>query len=415
MYHVSFIKGMSDWKPPNYWTQNGVIATTCPLEILYKVFSYLPTQDICHTSQVCQLWHLIGQTDPVWTSHVNEEILTGLQHCSLIQGQIRKIKSHFYGSNEIQRLEFLEGTVQLWIQCLQDHYASRLWETWPNHKYNTQVLTHVNRQFAQTLDVLKRLTRPSTPDLVEDGRCYIQIEYDSYELALKRYYEELVIMMPNKQYPNKTPYQDYLIPVKDCRLDMIADPLARTFWFKQIGAGISCHFSTFSQKLIGALPQPHDLTRFLIHLSHFLNFPRDNLMSVYRLHTLVCLFGPWNHITDNFETYAMNRGFLGYTNMIKAEEIYRTLIPQHNTVMIRFSRQKPTYLAFTSYNHMTRSIEHRRNSDRLGRSIPIATFLKEQYPGYVLADVQVDDSVANAVFIYHIESHYLTVRAYGGT
>lgn len=114
-----------------------------------------------------------------------------------------------------------------------------------------------------------------------------------------------------------------------------------------------------------------DGPRFKQHLHHFLNFPKDDLMTTYRFHVLVTLFGPLPDVTRNFEqydsslcttysfSYVLGQGFLGLVNMIKAEEVFREIVPTVNTVLIRFSRQRPTNLAFTSFNARERTIEHR--------------------------------------------------------
>ena len=168
-----------------------------------------------------------------------------------------------------------------------------------------------------------------------------------------------------------------------------------------VGSQCHCHFDDFYRLVIvNSLPQVNfysvcfitrqvkDAVRFRQHLHHFLNFPKDDLMTTYRFHVLVSLFGPLQDVTRNFEqyvlfvsrsvqlfnSYVLGEGFLGLVNMIKAEEVFRELMPSVNTVLIRlilfslwvvflilcsFSRQRPTYLAFTSFNARERTIEHR--------------------------------------------------------
>ena len=134
-------------------------------------------------------------------------------------------------------------------------------------------------------------------------------------------------------------------------------------------------------------------------------------MTTYRFQSFVNMFGPIHFAMVNFKTYVLGSGFIGLVNMIKSEEIIRELKPMVNTVLIRFSRQKTLLLAFTSYNSHERTIEHRRNVTKDGKTIPIATFLKEQYPGYILADVRISDMATkmNSTFAYANEDDpYLT-------
>jgi hypothetical protein len=56
---------------------------------------------------------------------------------------------------------------------------------------------------------------------------------------------------------------------------------------------------------------------FQEHLHYFLNFPADDMLTVYKWNLLLRLFGPYDQFTYNFRTLVLERGFLGLINRIK--------------------------------------------------------------------------------------------------
>lgn len=73
------------------------------------------------------------------------------------------------------------------------------------------------------------------------------------------------------------------------------------------------------------------------------------------------------------------------------------LKPDVPTVLARFSRQRAACLSFTSYNVANNTLEHRRNTRDDGTMRSMAQVLKEVFPGYLLAEVRVDDAAARAI------------------
>lgn len=385
-------------------TQAGCLATMLPIEVLLDVFKRLDLRSLGRSACVCQMWRSVASFDELWQYFCHEK-LQQFQTISITVGRrVSALKNH-YGQASKERLEFLHGTVQLLREYAQKQIASRYWEDSNDFWFAAHLLHSVVAQLLQTSQMLQYL---------ESGKFSITVNFDIFELSLRRYYEEVKAMLPLEHLFSRAASLTYDAPNanEDPRLAVIADSEARAVWKQVVGSQCHCHFDDFYRLVIvNSLPQVKDAVRFRQHLHHFLNFPKDDLMTTYRFHVLVSLFGPLQDVTRNFEHYVLGEGFLGLVNMIKAEEVFRELMPSVNTVLIRFSRQRPTYLAFTSFNARERTIEHRRNADRAGNPIPIATFLKEQYPGYVLADIGVDDMVTRAdnTFIYaRSDDPYLT-------
>lgn len=175
---------------------------------------------------------------------------------------------------------------------------------------------------------------------------------------------------------------------------MIRCSQARTAWQMIFGDQQVVHFTRFQTEFMGQIwPQVANDQRFIKYLNHLFNFPKDNMMTMYRFNLLITLFGPFNQVVSNFQQYVLSLGFIGLVNMIKAEEILHHMRPQltHNTVLIRFSRRQPELLAFTSINLQTGLVEHRRNINRAGQTIPIGQFLSLALPDYHLLQMGIDD------------------------
>jgi len=350
---------------------------------------------------VCLAWSQAARADELWSVKCGDLITRCRQLTSSVIRRVAALKTRYSVQASKERLEFLQGTVQLMREYFQKQLEKEFWATFRNCKFACHMVHCVFKQLCETSDMLESL---------ESGRFKITVNFDIFELSLRRYYEELKSMLPLSKSNDRGSSSYTEVSVEDSRLSVLQDSESRDLWAQKIGPKCYCHFDDFYEKLlsqIGTFKDVRDKGRFREHMKHYLNFPRDNLLTTYRFHVLVSLFGPLTAVALNFETYVLCQGFLGLINMIKAEEILRQEKPKVDTVLIRFSRQRPTYLAFTSFSVKTRTIEHRRNSDKAGHPIPIATFLKEQYPGYQLIGMGVDDMAtkADSTFVYATEDN----------
>ena len=405
--------------------QEGVIATAVPPEILVRIFLHLDITSLMHVRKTCQLWNIVGNFQSLWVNISQEMLLYMLEVIDDLITRVASLKRHLSNKSR-ERLDFLFGTLKLLQEFTQLQIKEQYWTHMPDTSLTTRLIVHTVTQLMETSDMLTHL---------ETRQMKMTVNFDIYELILRRYYEEVKTMLP-LQHPSVPSTEDsrstILDPagtddpsavvstpmdvcedpvvldesvmccdqeVDDPRLSVITNPEDLAFWRQHVGNACHCSFDHFCQILSSNFKTPR---YFQSYFSYLFDFTEDKLMTTYRYQSFVNMFGPIQFAIECFRTYVLGNGFVGLVNMVKSEEIMRELRPKVNTVLIRFSRQKTLLLAFTAYDSQTRTIEHRRNVDPNGKVIPIATFLKEQYPGYLLAEVRIPDMATkmNSTFNY---------------
>lgn len=227
---------------------------------------------------------------------------------------------------------------------------------------------------------------------------------------MRRLYEELKVLVPdNAEYDPPGPNGHEGIP--DPRVyEVVRDPEARALWQSAIGSErCFVHYDVFHKRIIARCfgDAIASNPRFESHLRFHLNFPSSKVVTTYRFHVLLSLFGPFKQLAANFDRYALKPGFLGLVNMIAAEEILAKSLPtlRKNTLLMRYSRRQPEVLAFTSIDLKSKRIEHRRNVDRSGKPIPIALFLEKVFPGYDLIRMGIDDAATKCPNTFTFARH----------
>lgn len=177
--------------------------------------------------------------------------------------------------------------------------------------------------------------------------------------------------------------------------EMIQDPKARLIWETHVGKETYfIDFETFYEQVLMQEMREKVDSNFRYYMGFFLNFPKDDTVTVSKWNLLTRLFGPYDLFYSNFKTFVLGQGFLGLINRIRAEEILKDY-PYH--VLIRFSRTAPLVLAFSVnrggyIQHYTNAPSQR---SALGledsmENIPITTFLQEQFPRAPLVPMRVD-------------------------
>lgn len=288
------------------------------------------------------------------------------------------VLKHFSESNSYERLEFMKSTMNLLQEYVTEQLVGENWIVMPDIWCYMLLIRNITTQ----IDEISRMI----DDLLA-GRFTITVNFDIFELSLRKYYEEVIALFPLICKSVNSVGPETIIRDRD----------ARECWLSHFGNHLRVvDYGTFITQIVRPLWDKGIVTeRFEAHLAHFFNFPRDNFFSIYRFNVLVTLFGPFPMVAENFNKYVLCPGFLGLINMIKAEELLTQLCPQlhRNTVLMRFSRRKPELLAFTSLNIRTGTIEHRRNVNSMGQPIPIGQYLAKVFPGYDLILMGVDDMV----------------------
>lgn len=408
---------MAKTQPINLsFIQEGVIATAVPPEILLQIFHQLDPLSLTHARKTCQLWNIIGNAQPLWVNIIQKLLLDMLEIANNLITRVAPLKRHLSRQSR-ERLDFLFNTLKLLQDFTQMHIKEQYWIHMSDTALTSRLLKHTLTQLIDTSIMLTHL---------ETRQMKMTVNFDIFELILRRYYEEIKVMLPlqHPTAPSRTldPLAIVFTPMDVCekpvvldelskceqevddpRLAVITNPEDLAFWKQHVGNTCHCSFNHFCQVINCNFETPR---HFQNYFSYLFNFTDDNLMTTYRYQSFVNMFGPIRFALINFKTYVMGNGFVGLVNMLKSEEIIHELRPKVDTVLIRFSRQQSLLLAFTSYNCQTCTIEHRRNVTSDGKVIPIATFLKEQYPGYLMANIRISDVATkmNSTFNYAREN-----------
>jgi len=198
--------------------------------------------------------------------------------------------------------------------------------------------------------------------------------FEIFELTLRRYLE---------QFRRMFPIGGGVVPP----LSVIEDLQARAIWARQCGADkYFVRFSHFEREVIvpqfGQCSSVSKSADFQAFLRYMVNFPADDMVTVYKWNLLTRLFGPYEKFTENFSKICLGRGFLGLINRIKAREILA--VQGKDTILIRFSRTEPEFLAFTYQDG--NGIGHQINCDKNRKIIPVEQFLRERFLHFQLVN-----------------------------
>mmetsp|Transcript_25633 Transcript_25633/g.35551 ORF Transcript_25633/g.35551 Transcript_25633/m.35551 type:complete len:384 (-) Transcript_25633:444-1595(-) len=296
-------------------------------------------------------------------------------------------------TGEIFQLSALVSTII--FRICQEADAERFYlkkEDRTRLQFLKDTLDRLNNFISQQEEVVKRLTSYRTLLLIlrtrledvlvilqkiERRESVITPNFDIFELKLRGLLEELSALFPLSA-PLATP------------ADVISDTDARVMWLRCFGADTYLvDFKNFlivlNQQKILDDQDPNYHTQVLF-LRYFINFPSDDVVTPYKWGVLMSLFGPFSAFSANFSKIVSGRGFLGLINRIQAYETL-TLTHKPRTLLIRFSRTEPQFLAF-SYKNSQGKIGHQINKDpETGLPVPIERFISMKFPNYELVNL----------------------------
>lgn len=327
----------------------------------FDVISYLEPRDILALGSTCRRFRDVCRTDLVWAAHA-KVLGDAVRPAALsLLGEVSVAgRKNFESPNSYERLNLLESTVlQLGGLTFDQRNIQKF-----------HIFLLVNALLRGLLDTAKMVGFISAQQVAS-----VTCKFDAADMALRRYVDEFAHI---SEGPN-----------------VIKDPKGHDAWVAEFGKSASIvHFDAFFGRIIRKRwPDESSDPRFVACLKAQVNFPRDNLMTAYRFHCFVCVFGPFDELVPNFVRIAMGTGFLGLINLIEAEDILSTNIEfmPRKTVLIRYSRRRPDMLAFSSIDPHTRRVEHRRNVDRDGNPVPVARYLDMAFRGYDIIKMGVAD------------------------
>mmetsp|Transcript_22244 Transcript_22244/g.24828 ORF Transcript_22244/g.24828 Transcript_22244/m.24828 type:complete len:668 (+) Transcript_22244:55-2058(+) len=324
-----------------------------PQRWLCRLFSTIDVWALCKVQHVCKRWSNLIMDLSTWERSLRTYITKATINCCKIQRLIQALKKlRAYPSasqqhaNDVKkrrmlkdksienteyaaedtRLDYVKRTVELITKYLQRDLSRFA------RKEYCVLLALLNERLAETYTYLEG---------VQHGLCHLTINFDVYELVLRRYFSQLTEMFPLRESSRRP-------SVSQNPSLIIADQQARSMWIAIAGQNAYfCSFERFySQVIDRRTNEVHKNHEAKQYFSYFLNFPEDGIVTTYKWHILVALFGPYDQFFANFKKYILGQGFLGLVNRLHAEELLKD---KPKRCLMRFSRTNPTCMAF-SYN-----------------------------------------------------------------
>jgi hypothetical protein len=163
-----------------------------------------------------------------------------------------------------------------------------------------------------------------------------------------------------------------------CPSSVIKSDKVRNFWETTFGNDrYTINFNEFVKMVEiyflhgNAMSQDTEL-----RLRYLANFPEGARVSPFKLNQLVQMFGE-DGFVENLKSID-NKGFLGLINRIEASELLR--YTKNNTILIRFSRTEPEYIAFSCKKNGR--VYHYINKEKDTRNfIPVDEFIQLKFSG----------------------------------
>eukprot|EP01123_Difflugia_compressa_P002109 TRINITY_DN12831_c0_g1_i1.p1 TRINITY_DN12831_c0_g1~~TRINITY_DN12831_c0_g1_i1.p1 ORF type:complete len:427 (-),score=48.66 TRINITY_DN12831_c0_g1_i1:220-1416(-) len=171
---------------------------------------------------------------------------------------------------------------------------------------------------------------------------YVTENFDMLEILIRRYFHQLSHMFITSTtllYPSQC----------------ITNEPMRQVWLDKFGDVYWVSWDLFNRTFVIPFTehlQPDVRERVTSAIMFVVHFPSLGYVTSYLFHLLGCLWGPYDKLLYNLETYASTPGFLGILNMYGASKIMK----QHSNVdksrlyIIRFSRLCPDRLTITYIN-----------------------------------------------------------------
>ena len=170
---------------------------------------------------------------------------------------------------------------------------------------------------------------------VSSGKCRVNDHFDMLDFCLRRYLEEITHTFPVLK--KKT---------KNFEKKKIVGPVISEKWGELFPKRRWVTFNEFKDQLISSSSSSFKSYTNQTTFNFCFNFPKENVMTPYRLSILLSQFGPWKRVIHNFQKYACNPPFVGLMNVNQANNLIRKSSSTW-VFLIRFSRGKPECLTVT--------------------------------------------------------------------
>jgi len=234
--------------------------------------------------------------------------------CNVCMGYAQEFQEKERGKVK-SRFQFLETTLRL----------INKWElpVYPESKIWRLLCIELRQRLEETLEILI---------LVEGGKFMVNENFDVFELGLRRYYQNISFLQK--------------IKVANRSSDLISDVEGRQMWRKHFGENtVFVSWKLFKMTIYSN--RPKNLRRAVKFL---INFPADNLITIYKFDLLCRHFGPYPQLDRNINLYALGPGFAGLINRIHAKQLLYDHWKKNRGkgyYLIRLSRTEPEYIVFS--------------------------------------------------------------------
>jgi len=344
--------------------------------ILLRVFCFLNTIDIGPAALVCRRWLHVSTNPSLWQIQLEKNLQQGLRLVQVIQDAFILVSRQGQEQNLETILKRIDGICSD-IQNEQDYRADHtrldlLLNTNFRIKFHLQQIAPLSKKFStkpfcvilatliQTMEEAAKILQQ-----IANGEAQMTINFDVLELSVRRALIQLREMFPL----NDDPKSERIIKIPSL---LIRDVKAAVVWELAVGRTVPlCSYNYFMKNVLLKYFQssnPQIGNKMNSFFSYFLNFPRDNIITTFKWHVFISLFGPFDHFMDNFENYVLGKGFCGFINRLYAKQILEKY-PNH--ILIRFSRTEPTCLAITYWDRRTNTIVHTTNGPHLWADVPL--------------------------------------------
>lgn len=349
--------------------------------IFSLVSNYLDQRDIVSMAKTNHHFNNLTNTQ----NFINERIYKYLINIDDIinHNLVKQLEIAMFGTyatpQTLERFKLLRESLNDVNEYIMSLIKTRVWVNYTSTKLLIILLESLYKQLDEICESLLQINH---------SRLTVTVNFDVFELAIKRELAELF-----KLFPSDGTLFTPIFSLHICEQDAI------DVWQQIVGQ--TCPVMSFSKFINTIVVTWENGNDPIMHkyLAHLFNFPRDNLMTVYRFRVLNKLFGPYQQISQNFRNIVMSDGcgFVGLMNKVGAEETLTQLLPKlkNNTVLIRFSRCLPEFFAFTSINIFTGALEHYRNINAQNKSIPIKKYISLMFPKHDIALLDMDSDVVN--------------------
>ena len=368
-------------------TEAEIACLEAPDAAVEEILAHLPLQKLVECSAVNKQWNRLAKSARIWEKHCNalwDEAGFWCEDILRVLGQIRG--PYIVSAQNRERLAFLHETTSLVLDMVRKQFFQQAWKGFGDFGMLAKLVFALAKNLRNTDKVLKRIR--------DSGHTEITCNFDVLDMSVRRCFEELRTYLRGDVHCR--PRESILIS------DVVSDILAAEAWAVAFGGNVHMvPFEDFRENIIyRQFPDAACLNkRFFRHLRHHVCFPGTSMVTTFRYNVLMCQFGHFASFCENFENYALQKGFVGCVNAIGAQTILsnylnfrlRKGLPLIDCVIIRYSRTVPETLTYTCFDSRTSRFSNFRGMDSEGKSVPIRDFLSCVFPRYELVNVGVDD------------------------